>query len=561
VDIEQIKRKLAFDSQVEKYLAAGGRRATLVEWDFLNLHAQLRPDGEALIDTWEATPRRYTFRRTLELCNSVVVSLIAIGMRKGDVAFVQLPNIAELWYLRVAFSKIGIIEARIGENYREKEIAERLQALKPRLLIIPSQFRGFDYPAMYLEMFRSAHEPEHVFAVGEGVPQGMRPFSDLTNKKLGEDYSWGDLDALTPKPDENYVISFTGGTTGSPKSVLQSVFYAAGGAVGMQVIENGDVSTHDRILALAPLAGGTGSNMCYYAPVYAGASVLLMPRIDVEAALRLTEQEKVTIWAGIPTYAVRLLASPNLERYNLKSVRLWIGSGAKLPVEFAEKLYDMGIKTMNAYGVVDGSIACRTTIYDTREKMIETSGKPVRGLVIKIVDDCGNEAACGQKGEITGMSVRGGNIVDAEACDIVPPDGVDENGFFHTGDIGCVDEEGYLRVVDRKKDMILRGGQNIFPSEIEGLLLKHPSIAAAAVVGMPDRELGERTCAYIVPKPGKDVSYEAMITFLKGLHMASYKLPERLETIASLPLSHGGKYDKALLKADVAEKLKREGKI
>ena len=561
MDIEQIKKKLDFDGQVSKYLALGGRRVNLVDWDFLNIYAQLRPDREALMDVWADRPRRYTFKQILDLTNLVVFSLLDLGIKKGDIAFVQLPNMAELWYLRVAFSKIGVIEARIGENYRETEIAHRLKALKPNILIIPSEFRGFDYVALYREIFRSVYKPKHIFVIGKNAPEGMRPFSDLTNPKLSGTYSYLGLDLLKTHPNENYVISFTGGTTGSPKSILQSSFYSGGGAVAMQVIENGDINTNDKILALAPLAGATGTNMCYFTPIYSGASVVFLPHVDIELALKLTKEENVTIWAGIPTYAIRLLTSPHLAKYNVKSVRLWIGSGARMPLEFGERLYNMGIKMVNSYGVVDGSIATRTCIHDTKEKMINTVGKPIRGLVVKIIDDNGNEVPPGEKGEIMGMAVHGGDLINAETCDISISEAWDQNGFFHTGDLGSFDEDGYLKVIDRKKDMILRGAQNIFPSEIEGLLLKHPNVTRVAVIGMPDRELGERVCAYVVPKEGKSFTFDEMMTYFKKQNIAKYKFPERLEIVDSLPLSHGGKYSKLALKNDIIQKLKNEGKI
>jgi acyl-CoA synthetase (AMP-forming)/AMP-acid ligase II len=146
----------------------------------------------------------------------------------------------------------------------------------------------------------------------------------------------------------------------------------------------------------------------------------------------------------------------------------------------------------DSYGAVDGSIAARTSIYNSKEKMINTVGKPIRGSVVRIIDDNANEVLHDEKGEITGMSVHGGNLINAEACSIIASEGLDENGFFHSGDIGSFDEDGYLKIIDRKKDMILRGGQNIFPGEIEELLMRHPNVARIAIVGMPDRELGER---------------------------------------------------------------------
>ncbi len=561
MDLEKIQTKLDLKNQLERYLARGGRHASLVEWDFLNLYAQLRPDKEILSDTWVRSIRRFSFAQILELSNSIIFSLLSLGLKKGDIAFVQLPNVMELWCLRIAFSKLGIIEARIGENYRQKEIQDRMNSLKPVFLVIPDSFKKCDYILLYQEIFKTAHRPEHIFVVGRNIPEGMKSFQELTNRKLGRDFCYNDLDSLIANVNDNFTISFTGGTTGLPKSALQSTFYSAGGAVGMQVIENGNIGPDDKLLALAPLAGGTGSTTCYFAAIYSGASVVLMPQIDVELALQLTEQEKVTIWAGIPTYAIRLLTSPSLSRYNIKSVRLWVGSGARMPIDFAERFHDMGIKTINSYGIVDGSIATRTCINDTRDKMINTAGKSIRGISIKIIDPDGNEVPEGVEGEIVGMAVRGGNIIDAETCDITPLEGVDENGFFHTGDVGFLDEDGYLTVIDRMKDMILRGGQNIFPSEIEGLLLKHPFVADVAVVGMPDKELGEKACAFVVPKQGSDFSFEEMVAFLKSLHTAMYMLPERLEIITSLPLSHGGKHDKKVLKAELTNKLKQEGKI
>ncbi len=261
---------------------------------------------------------------------------------------------------------------------------------------------------------------------------------------------------------------------------------------------------------------------------------------------------------GVPTDMIKILTSPDLAKYDLRSLRCFTNGGAPLPAPVAEELaVKLRCKIMSGYGAVDGGLPTWTSLDDPPEKAYFTVGRPLRGMEVAIFDEAGKPVPPGVTGEVVyrGANVSMGfykNVEDFRKL-------FDPQGWYFSGDLGQIDQEGYLKILGRKKEIIIRGGANISPAEIEEILQTHPKIADVAVVEMPDTVMGEKACAYIVPKAGQTIQFEEMISYLKEKNLSTYKLPERLEVVKAFPMTASEKVMKKELEQDIARKLAAEG--
>jgi non-ribosomal peptide synthetase component E (peptide arylation enzyme) len=309
-------------------------------------------------------------------------------------------------------------------------------------------------------------------------------------------------------------------------------------------------------MAIAPHAGGAAGTLTYFAAPLAGAKTVLMEDFDPESALALMQKERVTAIGVVPTHLVRMLEADET-KYDLSSLRFIRSAGGYLPPQVAEEVerrYNAIITS--DLGTQDVGSVSGCSIDDPGEIRRRTVGRMLPGNKFRLLDDNGNEVPGGNPGQLwfRGPHAPAGYYRDVETTDSV----FDKDGWTTTGDIVKF-EDGFLWIMGRAKDMIIRGGQNIYPTEIEGILNEHPKVANVAIVGYPDKEMGERACAYVVLKTGQDFSKEEMVSFLKEKKLAAYKLPERLEVMTSLPIvGDSGKVDKKTLKKDIETKLSME---
>ncbi|MFQ5827322.1 MAG: class I adenylate-forming enzyme family protein, partial [Dehalococcoidia bacterium] len=271
------------------------------------------------------------------------------------------------------------------------------------------------------------------------------------------------------------------------------------------------------------------------------------------------QEERVTVAALVPTQLMMMVRHPDFEKYDLSSLRVVVSTGAALAyqdgVEAEERL---GVPVVQAYGSTDSGNGGFADMDENREERLLTVGKVLPGIERKLVDDEGKEVPQGEVGEVWLRSPAAGSgyYRDIETT----RQAWTEDGWFKMGDLGRINRQGNLVLVGRKKDMIIRGGQNIYPAEVENLLMSHPNVYQAAIVGMPDPLLGEKCCAYVVPRPGQEFTFDEMVAFLRTKDLAPYKLPERLESLAELPMvAEGQKVDKNALHKDIEAKLKAEG--
>jgi non-ribosomal peptide synthetase component E (peptide arylation enzyme) len=290
--------------------------------------------------------------------------------------------------------------------------------------------------------------------------------------------------------------------------------------------------------------------------------VVLLEKWDPEEALKLIERERVTIASGVPAQMAMIVKHPNLSQYDLSSLRMFFYAGAVCPYNVAEEVEEkMGCQVVSQLGAIDAGMPTGASTDDPVEVRLTSVGKPFPGNQVKLVDEEGKEVPPGEIGEIifTGACTTGGYYKDPERTREVWGE---LPGWYPMGDLGKFDEQGYLYVVGRRKDVIIRGGQNIYPAEVENILVTHPKVMDVSVVAMPDPVMGEKACAYVIPKPGQSLTFDEMVSFLLEKKIAKYKLPERLELIDKFPMSGDGqKIQKGELSKMIAEKLKAEGKV
>jgi non-ribosomal peptide synthetase component E (peptide arylation enzyme) len=430
-----------------------------------------------------------------------------------------------------------------------------LKTLNAVAVVSSFKYRDTDYFTMVKEMGADLPQLRLFFVTGDETPQGTIPFGSLLETHIGEIDPEEYLASQSFNPFEVSIISFTSGTTGMPKCVEHTG--ASSKAGGWGVVERGEITQKEIMGDIAPLSGGPGLQN-WWAGFQVGAKICLLERFSPEGTLELIEKERVTYLAAIPTQLIKILRDADLTRYDLTSLRVVRTGAAAFDAALARETEEkMDCKVLIAGGAQETYSFGQTDVNDTQEKRLYTLGKPFPGNEVKITDGKGKECPQGEVGElfVRGATTSSGYFGDPEAT-IEAWGELGKGGWYRTGDLARLDEQGYLVLVGRKKEVIIRGGQNVYPKEIEDLLLSHPKITQAVVIGIPDQVMGERACACVTPVKGQDFGFEEMSSFLKGKGLAIHKHPERLEVMEEFPqLVDGQKVDKISLKKMIIDKI------
>lgn len=536
----------------EEYTKRGYWKSTTFA-DLWDNNARRYPDREAIVDS----RNRLTWAQARLWIDRLAIGLLELGFKKDDTLVIQLPNSVELTLLRVAAEKAGILSLPILRTLRHNEVAYILKVLEALGIVVPWEFRDFNYIDMLEELRPDLPKLKHIFVSGDRVPPGAISIQEMVleplEKKCPHDY----LHDKKMPWDEFSTVAHTSGTTGFPKFVEYPICSTM--ALGVATVRAYGLSDADTVAALSPAAFGPSLIAHTCAPI-SGSKIIMMEHFDPEAALQLIEKEKVTAIGVVPAQLAMMVAHPNFDRYNLSSLRLIRCTGAPLAYHIGVRVEEkMKAKIVQCYGAVDFSTICGSSFSDSREVCLLTTGKPYPGNEVKLVDDDGHDVPAGGVGEVWARGVSGvsGYYKDPEKTRRVW-----EGGWYKTGDLGKFDSAGNLVVVGRKKDMIIRGGQNIYPAEIEAVLATHPKVLTAAIVAMPDEVMGERACAFIVPQKGEEITMEEVAAFLRGKKVAPFKIPERIEMTDKIPMvADGQKMDKKRLAQEIARKLAGEKKV
>jgi non-ribosomal peptide synthetase component E (peptide arylation enzyme) len=526
-------------------------------WDLSSLkticekNSLLFPDKEAVVDS----KSRLTWVDVKQQSDQLALGLLKLGLSRDDRIIAQLYNCVELYLLMVACQKAGVILTLVPPNFREASLEPIAKHTKARAAVIPWKFRGHDFYSMFTEMKAQVPDLQRIIVIGDEIPSCAISLKDLSNTPI----TARGIEELRKHYIEPYEISRIGNTSGStgiPKlyEIIESPYML----VGKNLIKRFAITENDTVGAFYNIMGGGLSIIAVTATPMVRAKLVLSEHFSPEEFCKLVAKERITIACLVPTEMTRLIDYPDVDKYDLSSLRLLANSTAVLP-------YDLGIRAeekfkclyVQTYGATDSGPMGSSSIKDSREVRLRTVGRPYEGCVIKVVDDKGNPSPPGEVGEI--IVPRNPYSVSGYYNNPELNRSSWETGSFDLGETGRFDEDGNLTLVGRKRDAIKRGGQRIYPKEIEEFIIQHPAVSDVAVVGMPDAEMGEKVCAYIVPKPNQRIGLEEIVAFLKSKKVTSFLLPERVELIDELPLVPAGqKVDKKQLEEDIANKVKQE---
>jgi non-ribosomal peptide synthetase component E (peptide arylation enzyme) len=541
------------DKLIEEFKAAGYWTDETFT-DFWLKNARERPDREALVDS----SLRITWGEAARLMDLFALAWIDLGLKKDDRVILQSPNCAYGFLSRIACERAGLINITVMPYLREKELTHIIQKIDPRAIIVPGIYRKFNYLEMVEELKKDNPGLKYTFLLDGSIPGPYPPntYSLTEIAKAGRekpDPAILEQRRFHPTSDVGALTS-TSGTTGVPKIVEWPL--APRLMTSKCRCEIWGLTGDDTTLAVAPFAGGAAGTLTYFAAPLVGAKIVLLEDFTPEAALDMIQKEKVTCIGVVPTHIVRMLES-DLSKYDLSSLRFIRSAGGYLPPKVAMEAEErLGGCITSDLGTQDVGSVSGCYITDPGDVRRRTVGLPLSGNKIRLLDDNGKEVSPGEPGILymRGPHSPAGYWRDPETT----RDVFDDDNWTTTGDIVTL-EDDRIWIMGRQKDMIIRGGQNIYPAEIEGLLNEHPKVSAIAIVAMPDREFGERCCAYVVPKAGETFTFEEMISFLKAKKLAMYKLPERLEIISAMPtVGDSGKIDKKVLKKQIEDKLAAE---
>ncbi|HYM49865.1 MAG TPA: class I adenylate-forming enzyme family protein [Candidatus Limnocylindrales bacterium] len=525
------------EDQVERWYRAGYWRRELVG-ELLEQQAAQRPDGLAVVDA----DRRVTWQELYRLSRRLAAHLRSIGIGPGDAVAVQLPNWLEYLVSYYGIQLAGAVVVQPGIDWRTVELEHALQTGPVRAIIVPREFR-VDFPAMIAALRPRLPHLEHVIVARGSAPAGCLSLDRLLEDPL-ETRSGQALRREERSSEDMTRIVFTSGTTGIPKPVVHtnnSVAFSVAALTSAFHFTAGDV-----VFMYVPFSTNYGAITGLHLPVTLGATVVLMDRFDPDRVLERIERERVTFIPGTPTAFLALLGSPELGRRDLGSLRLAFASGASGPPGLLQRVRD-GLHTaaVEGYGMNEFGLAMWFTPQDDPAIVDGTIGRPIPGVEARVVRDDGQPAAVGEPGEMVikspGMSAGYLDSPEANAA------AWDEQGWFHSGDLMTRDEHGNFRVVGRSKDIIIKGGANVSPREVEDALAGHPGVHEVSVVGLPDPYYGEVVCACVVPEPGAALTLEAVQEFLKP-KIAFFKLPSHLLVCDALPRNSMGKVKKGILK-------------
>lgn len=520
---------------------------TLSLASLLEHQARLVPDRPAVI----MRPYVFTYAQLDALASQLANGLRALGLGPGDHVALSCPNTPQFPIAYYAILKIGAVVVPLNVLLKPREIAYHLRDADVVAYFVFEGTPELPMAAMARAACDEVPTCEHliVMTIDPAGPSPVERAMTLGQLMHGRPPV---VDRHAPAPDETAVMLYTSGTTGQSKgaelSHLNMVLNAQASKDMLMPALDARPDAKVVILVTLPLFHSTGQTAQMNAALSAGWTLVLHPRFDPAVVLAAFRDEAVSCWVGVPTMYWALLQHARQHGVDTTtaaaSLRLCVSGGAPLPVAVMEDFErTFGVRVLEGYGLSETSpVACFNQIH--RPSKPGTVGLPIAGVEVRIVDDDDRPLPTGERGEVV---IRGPNIMKGYYKRLNETADALRGGWFHTGDVGVLDADGYLAIVDRKKDMILRGGTNVYPREIEELLMTHPAISLAAVIGVPDERLGEEIKAIVVKKPGAEITADEVSAWCRE-RMAAYKYPRMVEFRDSLPVGPTGKVFKRALK-------------
>ena len=513
---------------------------------------------------------RLSYAQLKEAVDNLACGLRRLGLQAGDRIGIWSQNNLEWVLTQFATAKAGLVQVNINPAYRRAELEYALNKVGCRALILAPSFKSSNYLEMLQDLApelataapgaaRCARLPQLEWAIrlGSEKTPGLLNFDEL--RRPASRAELNDLAelALQLQFDDAINIQFTSGTTGSPKGATLTHHNVLNN--GFFVGEAMRLTPQDRLCIPVPFYHCFGMVLGNLAALTHGAAMVIPAEgFDPLSTLQTVADEKCTALHGVPTMFIAMLDHPEFKSFALDTLRTGIMAGSPCPIEVMKRV--IGEMNMNevtiAYGMTETSpVSFQSSTSDPVERRVSTVGRIQPHLEVKIVDTDGRIVPRGQPGELLtrGYSVMLGYWGDEAKT----AEAIDKNGWMHTGDLATIDDEGYCNIVGRLKDMVIRGGENIYPREIEEFLYRHPKIQDVQVVGIPDHKYGEELCAWIILKPGQSCSEQEIRDFCQG-QIAHYKVPRHLRFVDNFPMTITGKIQKFMIRQQMKSELKLE---
>jgi len=516
-------------------------------------HARMTPAREAIV--WNDV--RMSFGQLDAMANRVAHALGEMGIGYGDKVALSCPNIPYFPIVYYGIVKAGAAVVPLSVLFKPREVAYHLADSDAKAVFVFEGTSELPLGQMVKDGFGQVDTCKDLIVM-TADPAGSSPFEHCKTLTQITFKQPDHYDTYPTKPEDTCAILYTSGTTGQPKgaelthmNLLMNSITAY--MIHLPVLDFTDGEQNSCLITL-PLFHTTGQTVQMNTHLYAGNRIVLLPRFEPKSTLDTMVKEKINFWVGVPTMYWALLKYVEENGYDVSEIRKNMkvpnSGGAPMPVEVIKEFGEVfGLRILEGYGLSETS-PLATFNHFSRPSKPGTVGQPIAGVEIKCVDDDDNEVPPGARGEVV---IRGHNIMKGYYKRPEATAEAFKNGWFHTGDIGIMDEEGYLAIVDRKKDMILRGGYNIYPRELEEVIMTHPAVSLVAVIGIPDEKLGEEVKAFIVLKQGQAVSEDEMIDWCKE-QFAANKYPRHVEFRESLPIGGTGKLFKRALREEALTK-------
>ncbi|MEB3102084.1 AMP-binding protein [Ferviditalea candida] len=531
--------------------------------DLLEQNAKERPDHEAVV--YADRGLRYSYREFDQVCRDTARSLMGLGVKRGENIAVWSTNTPEWLTLQFATGKMGAVLVTVNTSYRAAELEYLLKQSDSTTLVLIESFRDHSYVDTLYEIIpelkasvpgnlQSEKLPKlkNVIILGDRAFSGMMTWSELLAMKDSTSEEELNQRMRELEPDDVINMQYTSGTTGFPKGVMLTHNNLVNNAYNIAHCMK--LTEADRMCIPVPFFHCFGCVLGTLACVTVGATMVPVQEFNPELVLKTVQDKKCTALHGVPTMFIAELNHPNFEQYDLSSLRTGIMAGSNCPIEVMKGVVNkMGADEITiAYGQTESSpVITQTRTDDPIELRVSTVGRVLPNVEAKIVDPVsGLELPPGEQGELCtrGYHVMKGYYNDPKAT----AEAIDEDGWLHTGDLAVVDENGYFKITGRLKDMIIRGGENIYPREIEEFLYQHPQILDVQVVGVPDIKYGEEVSAWIILKDGASLTAEELREYCKG-KISRHKIPKYIAFVREYPMTASGKIQKFKLREKARE--------
>lgn len=515
--------------------------------DYWQQTARAMPDKIAVVDNHGAS---YTYSALDHAASCLANWMLAKGIESGDRIAFQLPGWCEFTVIYLACLKIGAVSVPLLPSWREAELVWVLNKCQAKMFFAPTLFKQTRPVDLILPLQNQLPQLQQIVGVDKLAPAT----SSLSLSQIIADNT-SLTTAITTHGDELAAVLFTSGTEGLPKGVMltHNNILASERAYCVRL----NLTWQDVFMMPAPLGHATGFLHGVTAPFLIGARSVLLDIFTPDACLALLEQQRCTCMLGATPFVYDLLNVLEKQPADLSALRFFLCGGTTIPKKVARECQQLGIKLLSVYGSTESSPHAVVNLDDPLSRFMHTDGYAAAGVEIKVVDDARKTLPPGCEGEEAsrGPNVFMGYFDEPE----LTARALDEEGWYYSGDLCRMDEAGYIKITGRKKNIIVRGGENISSREVEDILLQHPKIHDACVVAMPDERLGERSCAYVVLKaPHHSLSLEEVVAFFSRKRVAKYKYPEHIVVIEKLPRTASGKIQKFLLRKDIMRRLTQD---